>query len=83
MTTILVQTRKSRGLSIDQVAAEVGLDPTNLSRIERGVQSPRRDLARKLFEFYGGAVTLGQIYDPDYLPQLEKPKRVTKARRPK
>lgn len=64
--SILTQTRKSRGLSLDVVAKAVGTDPTNLSRVEKGTQVPKRDLARRLFEFYGGAVELGAIYDPQY-----------------
>jgi len=65
-STLLTQTRKSRGLSLDQVASEVQTDPTNLSRVEKGSQMPKRELARKLFEFYAGAVPLGAIYDPEY-----------------
>lgn len=66
--TLLTQTRKSRGLSLDQVAGIVGTDPTNLSRVEKGAQVPKRELARALFEFYDGAVPLGVIYDPQYVP---------------
>jgi transcriptional regulator with XRE-family HTH domain len=64
--TLLTQTRKSRGLSLATVAAAVGADPGNLSRIERGEQTPQRDLARKLFEYYDEVVPLGAIYDPAY-----------------
>ena len=66
--SLLTQIRKSRGLSLDQVAAIVATDPTNLSRVERGAQVPKRELARALFEFYEGAVPLGAIYDPQYVP---------------
>ncbi len=68
VSTLLIQTRKGRGLSLDAVALEVGTDPTNLSRVERGDQIPKRELARALFEFYGGVVPLGAIYDPQYTP---------------
>lgn len=64
--SLLQQTRKSRGLSLDAVAHEVGTDPTNLSRVEKGTQIPKRELARALFSFYGGAVPLGAIYDPQF-----------------
>ena len=64
--SLLTQTRKSRGLSLAQVAAVVGTDPTNLLRVEKGEQVPKRALARKLFNFYGGAVELGAIYDPEF-----------------
>lgn len=70
--TLLTQIRKSRGLSLDQVAGCVGTDPTNLSRVERGAQVPKRELARALFEFYDGAVPLGTIYDPQYVPPNEQ-----------
>ncbi len=66
MPSLLTQTRKSRGLSLEVVAAEVGTDPTNLSRVEKGAQVPKRDLARSLFKFYGGVVPLGAIYDPEF-----------------
>ena len=69
MASLLTQTRKSRGLSLKQVAAVVGTDPTNLLRVEKGDQVPKRVLARKLFEFYGGAVELGAIYDPEFHAQ--------------
>lgn len=65
-STLLIQTRKSRGLSLDTVAKEVGTDPTNLSRVEKGQQCPKRELARALFGFYDGAVPLGAIYDPEH-----------------
>lgn len=63
---LIAQTRKSRGLSLEAVAREVGTDQANLSRIEKGAQVPKRDLARALHRFYGGAVPLGAIYDPEY-----------------
>lgn len=66
MTSLLTQTRKGRGLSLDVVAKAVGTDPTNLSRVEKGAQVPKRELARALFKFYGGRVPLGAIYDPEF-----------------
>jgi transcriptional regulator with XRE-family HTH domain len=62
----LTQTRKARGLSLDVVAAKVKTDPTNLSRVEKGQQMPKRELARSLFFFYDGTVPLGAIYDPEF-----------------
>lgn len=69
--SLLTQTRKSRGLSLDQVAASVGTDPTNLSRVEKGAQVPKRELARALFRFYDGRVPLGAIYDPEFDPEQQ------------
>lgn len=64
--TLLTQIRKSRGLSLDDVALKVGTTAATLSRVENGIQTPKRELARALFDFFGGAVSLGAIYDPVY-----------------
>lgn len=69
--TLLTQFRKSRGLSLDALARQVGTDQANLSRVERGLQIPNRPLARKLYQYYGGAVPLGAIYDPEFYGELE------------
>lgn len=65
-TTTLNRARKDRGLSLAAVSEAVGTDPSNLWRIELGRQLPSRELARKLFKFFGGAVELGAIYDPNF-----------------
>lgn len=62
----MTQMRKSRGLSLDALAKQVGTDQANLSRVERGLQIPNRLLARSLFRFYDGAIPLGAIYDPEF-----------------
>lgn len=64
--SLMTQIRKSRGLSLATVAEAVGTNAGNLSRIESGAQPPKRELARKLFTYYGGAVPLALIYDPDF-----------------
>jgi DNA-binding XRE family transcriptional regulator len=69
--TLLTQMRKSRGLSLDKVAKTVGTDPTNLSRIEKGTQAPKRELARALYRFYEGRVPIGAIYDPELHAETE------------
>lgn len=66
MDTKLTQMRKSRGLSLKDLADVVGTDRTNLSRVERGLQIPSRQLARALYKFYDGAIELGEIYDPEF-----------------
>lgn len=35
--------RQERGQTLEQIALEIGTDPSNLSRIERGVQQPAAD----------------------------------------
>lgn len=77
---LLAQTRKSRGLSLDHVAAKVTIDPTNLSRIEKGQQTPKREVARGLYNFYGGAVPLGAIYDPEFYAEHCQPRAKLGAR---
>lgn len=66
MASLMTQLRKSRGLSLDALARQVGTDQANLSRVERGLQIPNRDLARSLYRFFDGAIPLGAIYDPDF-----------------
>lgn len=62
--SLLTQTRKSRGLSLDAVAKEIGTHHTNLLKIENGEQIPRYELAHKIFAFYDEVVPLEQIYFP-------------------
>lgn len=66
MNTSLRTSRKARNLTLVELATAVGTDAANISRIERGVQTPSKELARKLFEFFEGDVPLGSIYDPDH-----------------
>ena len=56
--------RLKRGLSVREVAEAIGVDPSNLSRIELGGQTPTREVARALHGFYGGRVPLADVYDP-------------------
>lgn len=58
--------RMRRGLSVREVAKAVGYDSSNLSRLELGQQTPPRNVARALYRYYGGRVTLGAIYDPTF-----------------
>ena len=65
-TTRLRAERVRRRLSVRFVASAVGYDPSNLSRLELGQQTPPREVARALHRFYGGRVALGDIYDPAF-----------------
>lgn len=58
--------RKRRGLTVAAVADAVGYDPSNLSRLELGQQTPPRDVARALHRFYRGRVSLADVYDPTF-----------------
>jgi transcriptional regulator with XRE-family HTH domain len=70
VASLMTQTRKSRGLSLEKVAAAVQTDQTNLSRIERGLQVPEPDLACALFRFYDGVVSLDDICGPRFADLL-------------
>ncbi|MGL4478241.1 MAG: helix-turn-helix domain-containing protein [Aeromonas veronii] len=61
--TRLRQERLRRRLTIIEVAEAVGVNQSNLSRIEHG-QTPSQAVARALFKFYRGRVALGDVYDP-------------------
>jgi DNA-binding XRE family transcriptional regulator len=62
--SLLTQTRKSRGLSLETVAEAVGTHHTNLLRIEHGDQVPRPDVAQRIFDFFDGVVPLQKIFYP-------------------
>lgn len=69
MDTPLRALRKSRGLTLQEVANAIGTDTGNLSRIEQGAQRSL-DLARKLVDFYGReAITELQILYPPEQPE--------------
>jgi transcriptional regulator with XRE-family HTH domain len=65
MNTPLRQVRERRNLTIQQVAAAVGIDSGNLSRIERGIQVPSKDLTEKLSQYFDNEVTETQIIYPE------------------
>lgn len=48
MMTKLQKARREKNLTVLQLAALVGIDPSSVSRIERGVQECRRDKAHAL-----------------------------------
>lgn len=56
--------RDAMGLSVRRVAEILELDISGLVRIERGESLPKRDTAGAIFDFYGGAIPLGMVYDP-------------------
>ena len=63
--TPLQRARHAKKLSLEQVAEAVGTDTGNLSRIERGVQVPGRELTEKLAQYFGNEVTETQIIYPE------------------
>ena len=71
MVKTLRQARRDSGLTAQAAAQAAGCDRATLYRIEGGENLPSRDLARSLFELYGGAVPLGAIYDPDFFRAVD------------
>ncbi len=67
----LRQARADSGMTAEKAAAAAGCDRTTLYRIEDGQNLPSRDLARALFELYGGDVPLGAIYDPNFFQAVD------------
>lgn len=65
-STRLKAERLARGFKQKDVADHLGTNPANLLRIESGNQTPKRELARELYDFYDGAVPLGACYDPRF-----------------
>lgn len=65
MKTPLRLARERREMTIVQVSTATGIDPGNLSRIERGCQTPSKDLAEKLAQFFDNEVTEIQILYPE------------------
>ena len=65
MTSPLKQARKKRELTLQQVVNAIGIDTRNLSRIERGLQVPSKELAEKLVRYFDNEVTETQIIYPE------------------
>ena len=59
MATELREIRKARGLTLESVAYLAGCDVASVSRIERGLQTPRPDLAVRISRALG--VSIGRI----------------------
>lgn len=66
MKTPLRALRERRELTLQQVAAETGIDTGNLSRIETGRQRCSIETAEKLVAFYGKrSITEFEIMFPE------------------
>ena len=68
--TPLKAMRKARNQTLEAVAAAVGTDAGNLSRIENSKQKASPELAEKLAKHFGYAITEIQILYPErFLPE--------------
>lgn len=56
--------RKREKVTLEQLARKVGTDSGNLSRIERGIQTPGKELATAIVEFFDNEITELEIFYP-------------------
>lgn len=74
--SLLTSVRKSRGLSLLEVAKSMDVTEGHISRVERGAVQASPDLANRLAQFFNNAVTRDQILFPgDYAVRGKKPVR--------
>lgn len=65
MKTPLRIAREKREMTLQELAVIVDSDVGNLSRIERGVQVPSRDLAADICKHFDGEITELQLIYPE------------------
>ena len=66
MSTPLRKIRKARGLTLAKLAELTGSDAGNISRIERGIQTPSKELAEKLASVFSqNVITEIEIIFPE------------------
>jgi transcriptional regulator with XRE-family HTH domain len=63
--------REKRGITLQVLASQVGSDVGNLSRIERGVQSPSRELAERICQHFGNEINELQLFYPERFASAE------------
>lgn len=61
----LKKARLKRERTLQEVSSAVGTDTGNLSRIERGLQIPSKELAEALVKYYDSEITETQIIYPE------------------
>jgi transcriptional regulator with XRE-family HTH domain len=72
MNTPLKKVRLDEDKTLQEVANAVGIDTGNLSRIERGLQVPSKDLTEKLAKYFDNKVTETEIIYPERFSQPEQ-----------
>ena len=78
--------RENRGISGRALALQVGVVPSQVSKIENGITNPSLDLLQRLCEALG--ITLGDFFaedrselEPDLLRLLDSAKKLTAEQR--
>lgn len=67
----LRRARTSRSKTLAEVGREVGIDPGNLSRIERGEQMPSKEVLAAIVEYFTGEITEAHVLFPERFPAPE------------
>lgn len=76
MITPLRKAREKKGGSTYDVAAAVGVNQSQYSRVESGARRPSPELADRIAKYYGNAVTRDQILFPeDYADPSPTPRK--------
>ena len=73
LAAILRRAREERGISLRSAAADLGVAPSHLSRIENGEKGPSVDVQRKATSYYGlnaDVLTLASGAAPDDIVQI-------------
>lgn len=65
MNTHLRKLRTEKGITISELAAAVQIDVGNLSRIERGIQLTSLENAKRIVDYFNGAITEMEILYPN------------------
>lgn len=65
MKSPLRKVREQKDLTLNDLAVRVGSDVGNLSRIERGVQTPSKELAEKICKVLEGDLTEMHLFYPE------------------
>lgn len=65
MNTHLRKLRTEKGMTISELAAAVQIDVGNLSRIERGKQLTSLENAKRIVDYFNGAITEMEILYPN------------------
>lgn len=69
-STPLRRLRTTRGIRLEEMAAELGMNNGTLSRIERG-QGTTPETAAKIVKFFGHGITEMEILYPERFPAVE------------
>lgn len=65
MNTHLRKLRTEKGITISELAVAVQIDVGNLSRIERGIQLTSLENAKRIVDYFNGAITEMEILYPN------------------